>query len=255
MGGGERERERERRPDGESAAGTQPAMATRVVLVRHGERVDHVDPSWRDTAAQPSDSPLSPAGHRQAAAAGAHLAGSRARVLAVYASPFTRTLETAAAVAAALPGAPVRREPAVAEWLNGAWFGGRFWWPPPGAPARALCAPLEDGYASVLPEEPAPPETREEVGARGREAVLGIVARHQRPEDAGGTVVIVTHGKLVEDCIIGLTGIAPDDVPYVTYCSTSVAELDDGRWVPRELVRTDFMLDGIRPDAKRKVYM
>lgn len=227
-------------------------MATRVVVLRHGERVDHVDPRWRETAAEPSDSPLSAAGHLQAAAAGAHLAATEPRVLAVYASPFTRTLETAAAVAAALR-LPVRREPAVAEWLNGDWFGGRFFWPDERAGAN-VCAPLEEGYASVFEAEPACPETRAEVGVRGARAVKGILERHEG-EEGGGTVVIVSHGKLVEDCIVGLTGIAAGEVPYVTYCSASVAERHGERWAARELARTDFLPDEIRPDPLRKVYM
>ena len=69
-----------------------------VWLVRHGNRQDFVDRSWRETAARPHDPPLSADGREQARETGRFLAGEPIDHL--FASPFLRAVETAARRAA-----------------------------------------------------------------------------------------------------------------------------------------------------------
>jgi len=84
------------------------APSTRVLLVRHAE-----PDAWsRGRCCGRTDVPLSPAGRRQARALGRGLA--RGGPDAVYASPRTRAVETAAAIGAAA-GLPVTVADALAE--------------------------------------------------------------------------------------------------------------------------------------------
>ena len=92
-----------------------------VWIVRHGERIDVVEPEWLSTAERPHDPPLTEYGRQQAAVTGAHLAARGDRVDFVYTSPFLRCVQTAAAIAKHLD-APLRVEPGLCEWLNGDWF-------------------------------------------------------------------------------------------------------------------------------------
>lgn len=239
-------------------------MPAQIILVRHGERVDHIDPSWRLTAEHPSDSPLSPVGHQQAAAAAAHLTSPSAlRITSIYSSPFTRTLETAAPLSRAAD-VPVHRETGVAEWLCADWWGEGFHWPEVGDGAGLLWkggGRLLEGYVARV--DAVFPETREGVAVRVAEGVRAILRREEEREamgevEKGGAVVIVAHGKVVEDALVALVGGDGKDVPYVTYCSISVVVQEGSgetrRWVCGDAVRTDFMAEDIRPEAKRRVY-
>jgi serine/threonine-protein phosphatase PGAM5 len=91
-----------------AAAVAAPAFRT-IVLVRHG----HYAP---DPAADPRLGPhLSALGVAQARLAGARLAGLPARFDALYASPLQRARDTAASIAADLPGRAFQVEDDLAE--------------------------------------------------------------------------------------------------------------------------------------------
>jgi broad specificity phosphatase PhoE len=104
-----------------------------LVLLRHGETELLLQRRFQGR----SETPLSALGRRQAALGGARIADpSRPPALPVpdgpprfiAHSPLRRTVETAAAVSAALdaagaPGVPVLAEPALAEIHQGAWEG------------------------------------------------------------------------------------------------------------------------------------
>lgn len=239
-------------------------MPSKVILLRHGERIDHINPSWLATAEHPSDSPLSPVGHQQAFAAAAYLTRpSSMRISSIYSSPFTRTLETSAPLSAAAD-VPVFRETGVSEWLCGDWFGGKgFHWP--GSDEGGVLVSKGGGkacgvYKSLV--EPVFPETRVAVGERVATGVRAILKREEEREkngevDGEGAIVIVAHGKVVEDAFAALVGADPKDVPYVTYCSVSEVVRDgEGGWkaAPEGLVVTDFMEDDIRPNPLRRKY-
>eukprot|EP00467_Chlorarachnion_reptans_P012023 CAMPEP_0114524910 /NCGR_PEP_ID=MMETSP0109-20121206/22117_1 /TAXON_ID=29199 /ORGANISM="Chlorarachnion reptans, Strain CCCM449" /LENGTH=695 /DNA_ID=CAMNT_0001706405 /DNA_START=120 /DNA_END=2207 /DNA_ORIENTATION=+ len=83
-----------------------------VFLVRHGERLDHINPEWRVKATNPFDSPLSDNGIQQARETGIRLRSER--VHEIIASPFLRTLQTAIQIAKEV-GALVCVEPGIAE--------------------------------------------------------------------------------------------------------------------------------------------
>ena len=79
------------------------AGSRRIVLVRHAYRMDEHDTRWIDKALRPQDSPLAPLGLLQAAALAEALVARQKDwtdepIVRVLASPFARTVQTAAAV-------------------------------------------------------------------------------------------------------------------------------------------------------------
>jgi broad specificity phosphatase PhoE len=92
---------------------------TRIFLVRHAERHDHILPDWAASAARPHDSPLSAAGFEQAQRSGAHLRKRIAStgVLHVRSSPLVRAVQTAACITASLglPMLPLQIDDALCE--------------------------------------------------------------------------------------------------------------------------------------------
>ncbi|TPX69343.1 hypothetical protein SpCBS45565_g02587 [Spizellomyces sp. 'palustris'] len=79
---------------------TDPSLERVVYVVRHGERIDQIDPSWVNTAPEPHDPPLTKLGVAQAQRTGEYIAEDRQRngyntALTVLSSPFYRTLQTA----------------------------------------------------------------------------------------------------------------------------------------------------------------
>src|SRR5262245_43812150 len=94
-------------------------MATRLFLVRHGATVL----SAEDRYAGSVDAALSDEGRGQAAALGRRLAGET--LAAVYASPMSRTVETAELIVGKgrAPGAPIVRVPELRETDHGHWEG------------------------------------------------------------------------------------------------------------------------------------
>jgi len=101
--------------DGSPASGS-------VWVIRHGERIDVVEPEWQLTASRPHDPPLTEHGGRQATATGEHLRELGERVDHIYTSPFLRCVQTAALISKQLGGLPLRVEPGLCEWLNGDWY-------------------------------------------------------------------------------------------------------------------------------------
>ncbi|XP_027928855.1 uncharacterized protein LOC114185368 isoform X1 [Vigna unguiculata] len=67
-----------------------------VVVMRHGERFDNLEPSWAATAARPWDPPLAEPGRRRALETGRRLRESLGfPIRRVFVSPFLRCLQTA----------------------------------------------------------------------------------------------------------------------------------------------------------------
>ena len=140
-----------------------------VWLVRHGNRLDFVDPTWPDTAEEPHDCPLSPDGVIQAQETGRRLA--REPIDHVVASPFRRATETAGHIAEAL-GLPVKIEHGLCEMLLSKWF-----------PVQPLLRSPEQlvgdypridcGYRPSV--SPLYPETEDDVTDRGRDAVHALL--------------------------------------------------------------------------------
>ena len=88
-----------------------------IIVVRHGERLDEVpDPTIVNNLPH-YDPPLTRAGMRQAADAGARLKEEHEQqpFERIYVSPLARTLQTASHVSASLGGVVLRPVPALAE--------------------------------------------------------------------------------------------------------------------------------------------
>lgn len=88
-------------------------IVKRIYIIRHGERVDHVHPEWKKTAAIPYDPPLTDAGVYMAQKCGEALLHDITRVLNInqseisshvmmVSSPFLRCLTTSQQIATSL---------------------------------------------------------------------------------------------------------------------------------------------------------
>lgn len=80
-----------------------------------------VCPDWVKTADNPHDTPLTERGVRQATDLGKHL--SDCNIRHIFASPYSRVSQTAAAASAAMKNPlPINVESGACEWLNGDWY-------------------------------------------------------------------------------------------------------------------------------------
>ncbi|KAI9268702.1 histidine phosphatase superfamily [Sporodiniella umbellata] len=105
-------------------------MTTHGIIIRHGERLDHVQKSWQP---EPSiglwDPPLTQQGFEQAIRTGQHLTElmnqysiDPGRVV-LYTSPFRRCVETSMGIVQAMPVKPVLRvEIGLGEWMCERFF-------------------------------------------------------------------------------------------------------------------------------------
>ncbi|XP_072958702.1 uncharacterized protein [Typha angustifolia] len=76
--------------------------AQNVLVMRHGDRIDHAEPLWPLHAPRPWDPPLTEAGKIRAWTTGKRLRGVGFSIHRVIVSPFVRCLQTAAEVVTAL---------------------------------------------------------------------------------------------------------------------------------------------------------
>lgn len=187
-----------------------------LYFVRHGMREDFENPAWRETAANPHDTPLSAAGLRQAEDIAEALRGEG--ISHVFSSPFLRALETAHPLAAGL-GLPLRIEPGLSEWLNPDWFTAPPRWMPVDEAATRF-PQVDTGYvAAVQPEFPEPSETEDVFDRVGRTLNL-LLDRY--PE---GNAAFFAHGASLAQGIAGLIG-GLEGVDLRTAAITRVAIAD-----------------------------
>ncbi|SMH34315.1 MULTISPECIES: histidine phosphatase family protein [Cyanophyceae] len=95
------------------------AWGRKLWFVRHGNRLDFVQPAWFTTALYPYDPPLCPAGHHQAQELGDRLAPET--IHHIFTSPFLRTIQTSYYCAQRL-NLPLKLEPGLGEWQNPHWM-------------------------------------------------------------------------------------------------------------------------------------
>lgn len=173
-----------------------------VWLVRHGNRQDFVDRSWRETAERPHDPPLSADGVQQARETGRFLANEPVDHL--FASPFLRAVETAACITESLH-LPINIEHGICELLREDWFPVR----PDYLPVAVLAArfPLVNAaYRSLV--VPAYPE--ESLLARAAQTIDRLTRQYP------GNLLLVCHGAPVEGIARAL---APDGpTPHINLC-------------------------------------
>jgi broad specificity phosphatase PhoE len=96
----------------------KPAILT---IVRHGQTAANLERVWHGSI----DTPLTEAGREQARRVALWLAAHQRETAALYASPLTRALHTARAIAAAL-AREVREEKDLTEFCLGDWEGRRY---------------------------------------------------------------------------------------------------------------------------------
>lgn len=234
-----------------------------LVLLRHGESEWIVEGRFQGQ----SETPLSPAGRRQAALAGERLARPHASPalpvpagppLEIAHSPLSRTRETADAVAAAMrrqpdwalaPGVAVRPEPGILEIGQGEWEGAtheailRRWpaelaawrrrpqeaWAPGGESITAVQARVHPALAAIL----------ERLGDGRPRGTLDRpqVGGYRGVEDASGQPwsILVGHDGVFKVLLLTLFDLPLTHFWMFTFslCGITVVELRAGRPVLR----------------------
>jgi len=196
---------------------------TAVFIVRHGERIDHIDERWIKMAKRPFDPGLSDKGMQQAREVGEKLKKDGEVIDVIYASPFQRTLETASEIAKVL-GLKIKIENGIAESVRvesvQRWEEkeGRKW------PQLRLLSeedikanfPLvEFDHESVAQTKF--PECEEDLYQRIVLIVNNLPKKHE-----GQSILLVSHQSPVEYLAFELcAGMAQDK--YVSYCCLSKA--------------------------------
>jgi len=213
-----------------------------VAVMRHGERLDAVDPvGWYHSAAgrkYPFDCPLSSRGRMQVGAVAREMAQqSSGNFSYVVSSPYVRCVETAVEVCRALQ-LPMCIDRQLGEVFGPACFGE---WSAPGPLRRsaedvAACVPPDLRRLSpvdCIGQEPSWPESIED-------ARLRMVARVEQYAEwaarlEGVNFVLVTHGDCVGSCLtLALARGVPTAekvVEKVDYCGYALLERT---WDPGE---------------------
>ncbi|MER7444172.1 bifunctional RNase H/acid phosphatase [Micromonospora avicenniae] len=152
--------------------------ATRLLLVRHGE----TEYTEQGRYSGRGDVALSARGREQIRATAARVAALAPGAAAVVSSPLSRCTATAAAIAEALGGVPVRREDDLIECDFGAWEGRTF------AEVREGWPGELDAWLASTAVAPPEGESFVQVAERAGRAVAALCEAYPRE-----TVVVVSH--------------------------------------------------------------
>jgi len=190
-------------------------MPQTVWMARHANRLDFVNPDWFSTAERPYDPPLSDDGLVQAQHLGRRLRG--VGISRIFASPFLRAVQTAAAVATQLE-LPIYLEAGLSEWLNPAWM--------PAAPETEAPAALAARYPSIDLRyescvQPQYPESEADAMARVAVTVRQLVTRDD------GDLLLVGHGISVVGAARALVGGTPE-IRAALCCLVQVTRVAQG---------------------------
>lgn len=165
-----------------------------IWLVRHGNRLDFIQPEWFETADRRYDPPLCPVGHRQAQELSQHLLSKP--IEHIFVSPFLRTLQTAHYFAA-IAHLPMKVEAGLGEWHNPDWMTAA-----PVTHPRAMCLEefdsIDQGYQSLV--SPTYPENRGQMSARAVRTMQMIL------EQYSGNILLVGHKAPLGNCFAALLG-------------------------------------------------
>ena len=193
--------------------------SSKVWLVRHGQRLDFVQPQWFLTAPYPYDPPLSAYGIYQALELVQQLRGQN--VAQVFCSPHLRALQTAQPTAHAL-GLDIQVEFGLREWLHPEWSREL----PATLPARSNPAPIKikNSYQSLL--QPKYPETEQELRSRADRMVEKLVTASTTD------VLIVAHKHILLSIVSILNGTDwPEaEMTPATLISLSSTDSTKGSW-------------------------
>lgn len=190
---------------------------TLIILVRHGQTEWNRVERFRGHF----DVPLNETGLAQAAATGRRIAAEW-RPVAVYASPLSRAVKTAEAIAQHF-GLPVQPEPGLINIDYGAWQGltpdeARERWP------EIVKAWYHAPQRANIPGG----ETLEQVRARGVATVQILTARH-----TDQTIVLVGHTVINRAILLGIMGLGTDRFWHIRQdtCAINVFETDGDDFV------------------------
>ncbi len=148
-----------------------------LILLRHGQSVANAEMRFT----RGPDEPLTEQGRGEAHTAGERLKG-RVEPVALYASPFSRAVETARIV-----GAHFGLEPAIVDAFREQFFGDL-----QGLPYSELARVGDLGGAGRWQMRPPGGETLEEVARRVGPALDDIARRHLSQQ-----VIVVSHGAVM----------------------------------------------------------
>lgn len=198
----------------------------RLLLVRHGETESNVT-----RRLQGADDPLTERGLGQARDLAAHLSG-RDDLVALYASPYARALETARAIGGATGLEPVRR-PGLAEIDVGEAAGYRFeeW-------TEAFPEEAERFKTEGIGYEWPGGESGQQLSVRAEAEMDAIIGKHR---GGGGTVVVVSHGGTLAWVIAHLLGEPDGEWPggYARLDNCSITEAEVRSDGPAEFLYTN----------------
>lgn len=191
-------------------------MSEVVWITRHGHRQDYADLSWRRQAEHPHDPGLSAAGVVEAQDLALRLVSES--IEHIVASPFLRTVVTAAHVATALD-LSVKLETGLGEHMSSKWFKIR--------PEPLSINKIADRFpqidrtyhSQVMPQFP---ETATEAIARAGQTIQQLV------QSFPGPLLIVTHELIGKGIVWGLV----DPHPSVRFPTCGLTKLvhDQGQW-------------------------
>jgi broad specificity phosphatase PhoE len=183
---------------GATSFGMLAAMpqSTNIYLARHGHRQDMADEHWHKTATRPSDPGLSDLGLIQARQLAQRL--RHCAITHVFASPFLRTVQTAAAIAE-IVDCDINVEQGICEWLNPDWM--------PQAPELLSLDQLHADYPRIdlgyrSRGHRAWPEASEQNDAWPKvDATMKAIM-----SEFTGNLVLIGHGSSVAGMALSLTG-------------------------------------------------
>ena len=195
-------------------------MSQIIWIARHANRLDFVNPDWFLTAERRYDPPLSDDGMVQAQ----HLANrlKHEEIHHIFASPFLRTVQTAAAVASVLD-LPIKLETGLSEWLNPDWMTEE--------PERHSIEELLEIYpyidVSYTPQIAVNyPETRQKMRQRSAQTAR-CLANEYSPEN----ILLVAHGASVLGAAMGFVGDLAVEKVKATLCSLVKVVRQDPEWL------------------------
>jgi broad specificity phosphatase PhoE len=204
-------------------------MCFHVFIIRHGERQDHADPLAKYLPVQ-SDPPLTDEGLRASTRTGGYIAsllkeyGIVEPQVVVYASPYTRCLQTAQRIATSFPGCAVVLDTAFMEWRIGKLIGQHDIMPTLDLQERAAI------YGAVVRtthhHDWTVEESRNMLKQRFQQGLDAIT-----PSGLGNHVaIVVTHAVGVQTCLELFESLNGWSSAIASFCSITHATLNQNGW-------------------------
>jgi len=185
-----------------------------VIVTRHGERIDWVDPMWIYEAERKQDPTLSERGLKLASALGNHLKSRN--IKHIFSSPFIRCIQTAMAVAEPLD-LPINVEYGLYEWFGETVAISNKNGPLSPEKLNQLYPRVNLSYKSKV--FPIIPETQESLHFRCVETAKKISEEYIFGAQASGDILLVTHAATAITTCRGFLLLGESDpIPASYFC-------------------------------------